>query len=511
MNTSNITIGKEATIGMMNGIKLATEAIRLSYGPKGVNAVVENQFYPYHEVANDAQTIIQAIHSDLYLEKRGLAFLKELMDKADKDSGDGRKTTCIIAEEILERGFQSGLSGIELKRELDLLIPVIESKIDEQKKSITENDVEAVATIAGESAELGRLLGEIYKQIGADGIIQPEGSGTYQTSYGIVEGVRFNGTGYLSPYMVHDEVARKEGRREAEAVYENPIILVTKRKISHLNDINPLLDKLNSPEFTRINGKKDLIIFTDDMDSGVASIMVKAHRDKILNILIIKAPTLWKQYIFEDFARVTGSTIVEDASGINFKTLELKHLGTCGKIVVDKDETTITGIADISDHVADLKSDGTDDSKLRLSWLQTKTAILKLGANNESELSYKRLKCKDAISSSRLAMRDGIVAGGGICLADIADQMPDTIAGGILQGALQAPLEQNCLNMGIGIPEDFNFGDDIVDASAVVKNAVRNAISLASTILTTGIVITIPPKSPEQIAAEAMQNKGMRF
>lgn len=505
MNESNVVMGKEAIAGLMEGMFKATRAVRLTYGPRGLNAVVEHQFYPYSETANDAQTIIQAIHVTNPVEKIGLNYLKELCDRQDKTSGDGRKTSLIIAEEILTRGYESGLSGMELKRELDSLIPLIEQKIDDQKKTISEGDVEAVATIAGESAELGKLLGDIYKQIGKEGIIQPEGSGTYQTSYSIIEGVRFNGTGYLSPYMAHDEVARKEGRKETEAIYESPTILVTKRKISHLNDINPLLETLTK------QGKKDLVIFTDDMDSGVASTMVSAHKSGVFNILIIKAPVLWKNYIFEDFARVTGATIVEDASGINFKNLELKHLGTCGKIIVDKDETTITGIADISDHLAELRKDGSDDSKLRLSWLQTKTAILKLGANSESELSYKRLKCKDAINSSRLALKDGIVLGGGICLADVADQMPDTVAGGILQQALEAPLKQNCLNMGIEVPAEFSFGNGVVDASTVVKNAVRNAIGLASTVLTTGIVINFPPKSSEQIASEALQAKGLRF
>lgn len=489
MSTSNIIIGKEATEGMLKGIKRATQAIRLSYGPKGTNAVVESDMYPYHQVANDAQTIIQSIYLEDPIEKRGLGFLKELSDKANKDSGDGRKTTCIIAEEILEQGLNSELSGMELKRELDALIPVIEQRINEQKKSITESEVKSVATIAGESEFIGNLLGDIYQKIGKDGIIIPESSGTYKTTYDIIEGVRFTDTGFLSPYMVRDETAAKEGRKETKAVYENPTILVTKRKISHLNDINPLLETLSK------QGKKDLVIFTDDMDSGVASIMVKAHQDKILNILIIKAPVLWKNYIFEDFAKITGSTIVEDATGINFKNLELKHLGTCGKITVDKDETIVVGIANISDHIAELGKMGDNDSLLRLSWLQTKTAILKLGANSESELSYLRLKTEDAINSSRLALRDGVVAGGGVCLAVIAGLLPKTTAGNILSNALMAPLNQNLKNMNM---TNWNWGPEVLDASVVVKNAVRNAISLASTILTTNIVITLPKKEDKQ-------------
>ncbi len=251
------------------------------------------------------------------------------------------------------------------------------------------------------------------------------------------------------------------------------------------------------------------MIFTDDMDSGVASILIKAHREKIINVLIIKAPVLWKNYVFEDFAKITGSTIIEDASGVTFKNLPLSALGTCGKITVDKDETTVVGISDISDHLKELEKEGSNDSKLRLSWLQTKTAILKLGANNESELSYIRLKCRDAISASRLALRDGVVEGGGIALLKASRALPDTVAGNILKEALQAPIKQLCLNSGIEIPE--SFGDKIVDSAAVVKNAVRNAVSLASTVLTTAIVITIPPKTSEQIAQEALAGNKLRF
>jgi chaperonin GroEL len=244
------------------------------------------------------------------------------------------------------------------------------------------------------------------------------------------------------------------------------------------------------------------------MDSGVASLLVKAHKEGVINVLIIKAPVLWKNYVFEDFAKITGATIVEDASGVNFKNLEFKHLGTCEKLITDKDETVVMGVQDISSHIEQLKLDGSNDSLLRLQWLRTKTAILKLGANSESELSYFRLKATDAINASRLALADGVVRGGGIALYEIADTMPDTPAGQILKKALKAPHEQIKANLGV---ETLEIADDVIDAARVQKNAVRNAVSLASTILTAPIVITIPKKSPEQIAMELAQLKRMPF
>lgn len=496
-NGSNTTLGREAFQRMLNGLKVATEAIRLSYGPSGLNMVVEHEFEPYHQVANDAETIIQAVEVEGSVEKQGLSFLKELSRKANKDSGDGRKTTCIIAEEILNQAFESGLSGMELKRQLDKLIPVIEQKLDEQKKEITVEEVFDVARIAGESEALGRVLSEIYKRIGRDGIIIPEGSGTPNTTYNIIEGVRFTDAGYLSPYLAYDEEAQKAGKKESKAIYKNPLILVTKRKIEKDTDVSSLIDRA-------IGLGKALVIFTDDMDSGVASRMIATHQAKVAKILIIKAPILWKNYVFEDFAKITGATIVEDASGINYKNLQLSHLGTCESITVDKDETIILGGQDITDHLAQLKANGDNDSLLRLSWLCTKTAILRLGANNESELSYIRLKCHDAINSCRLALKDGVVAGGGVAL----DKAVSDLDNEMVKKALQAPLKQNLHNIGI---ESVNWGPEVVDALVVVKNAVRNAISLASTILSTGGVINLPEKTPEQIAQEALKGKGLRL
>lgn len=503
------------------GVQICADVVGSTMGAKGKNVILEEEIYsPGHQITNDGATIIERMVFEDPLQKRGHQFVKEVTDRSNKNAGDGSTTTVVLLNAILQEGIKSGVSTLEIKESLDACLPLIEKSIDEQTKAITPEEVESVATIAGESEELGKTLGTIYKAIGKDGIIHLEGSGTYQTSFDLIEGVRFAGTGYLSPYLVHDEEAKKRGAKETKAVYENPLILVTKRKISHQNDINPLLQKMSQ------SGKKDLVIFTDDMDSGVASMLVELHKSRVMNILIIKASVLWKQYVFEDFAKITGATIIEDSSGINFKNWTLDHLGTCGKIVVDREETVVTGIKDISDHIAELKVQGDTDSLLRLSWLQTKTAILKLGANSESELSYKRLKAEDAINASRHALQEGIVPGGGVTLLNAALVMPDTIGGRILKEALKAPINQITKNAGLKeqliVPEGFGvdvrtgevvnmFEACIVDAAKVCKNAVRNALGVASTLLTSPTVVTLPQKSAEQVAAEVLQRKGIRM
>lgn len=488
-NKSNILTGSDCTIGLMMGVSIATDLIRPTYGSLGTNVIVESKFRPYHQIANDAWTIIKDIQLKDPAMKRGLKFVKELCERTDKMSGDARKTTCILLSEILKLGYEAKINKLELKRELDKLIPFIENELDKQTRTISIAEVENVARTASENEETGKLLQEIYQKIGKDGIIIPEGSGTFETSYKFIDGVRFDMTGLLSPYMVHDEQAINDKVEETKAVYENPLILVTKKKILTDDDINPLLNEMVSL------GKKDLIIFTQDMDSGVASMLIGLHQSKRFNICIIKAPTLWRDFVFEDFAKCTGSTIVEDSTGVNFKNLQLKHLGSCGKIIVDGEETVLTGTNDISEHINNLKSKGDEDSKRRLSWLTNKTVILKLGANSETDLSYKRLKTYDGIRSSQNALKYGIVKGGGLCLELVSESLPDTIAGQLMSEVLKAPRKQIILNSGSEEVEE-----NVVDSAFTLKMAVRNAIGIASTILTANGLVYIPEMSPQEMA-----------
>lgn len=485
------------------GIRKATQTVASTLGPKGRNIIIQSKLNPGMITTNDGATAIQAMHLSDPIENIGLNYAKEMADRSNNNSGDGSTTSLVLLNAILQEGMKANVSGLEIKNSLDECLPIIEAAIHDQTRQITVEDIPAVAEIAGESKELAQTLGSIYRAIGKVGIIHLESSGAYETSYEIVEGVRFGDTGFLSPYLAN------QGKK---AQYEKPAILVTKNKISKLDEINPLLSALIA------KGEKTLVIFTDDMDSNVARLLIELQKNpqRSLNILIIKAPVLWKGYVFEDFARITSATIVEDASGITFKNLQLNHLGTCDTIICDKDETTVIGIADINDHINDLIKMGDTDSKLRLSWLTTKTAILKLGAKSETELSYLKLKAEDAIHSSRLALQSGIVAGGGVSLRNCSWKMPNTIGGNILAKALLTPLGQIMVNAGVKdelvkqtteqglLPTDGYdarsneivdmFEAGIVDAAAIVLGTVRNSLGIASTLLTTSSVITLPPE-----------------
>lgn len=469
---TNIIDKEEYVKGISRGVKIIADLIKPTYGGKGKNVIVESHLRPYHQIVNDCETIIQSVKITGKSEKIGANFLKEISSQQDKLMGNGRKTTILMTNKLLELGNAYKGDKNELKRELDALISFIEAEIDLQTTLITENEVESVATTASENKETGELLREIYFKIGKSGIIQPEGSGTFETSYRFIDGVRFDMTGFLSPVFANEN---------SKAVYEKPLILITKKKITTDDEINPLLT-----EFIQMEDRRPLIIFTQDMDSGIASMLVDLHKSKRLEICIIKAPTLWQDYVFQDFAKCVGATIIEDATGLNLKKIPLSALGTCDKITVDTDETILIGTKDISEHIAQLQSKGDDDSKLRLSWLTNKTAILKLGANSETDLSLKRLKCHDAIRSSELALKYGIVKGGGLCLNKVADTLPDTIAGAILKEVLKTPYDINLENGVKEIPEN------VVDASMVIKKAVRHAVGIASTILTASALVYLP-------------------
>lgn len=499
----------DSTKEVLEGINKLSKLIRPTYGGNGTNVEVVSNLYPYYQTVNDAETIIQAVKLDSEGEKRAERMFKELCKKQDKTAGNGRKTTLIVAEEILKHGYKYNGNKNVLCRELQKLIPVIESAIDEQTKKINVSDVKNVATTASESEEIGSLLQSIYSEIGANGILNIEGSKTYETTYKITNGVRFENTGMLSPDMVYDEEARKEKKKENKAVYEKPNILITKKKISNDEDINPLLKEIAESE------NKNLVIFTNDMDSNVASMLVNLHKNggftdrygnfKTMHVLIIKAPSLWQNYIFEDFAKCTGATIIEDATGLNFKNMKLEHLGTCDRIEVDQEDTILTGINDITEHCKQLHVKGDDDSFLRLSWLATKSAVLKLGAVSHQDLSYKRLKANDANRSTYLALQYGVVEGGGKCLDKVADVLPDSDAGNILKTALKECLRQNIANGCTEIP------DYIVDASMVIKRAAKNAIGIASTILTAPALVYIPQKTPLEMELEIAQLKNNPF
>lgn len=508
-NNTNITLGKELQEHLISGIEKVSAVIRQSYGPKGGNVSIEEELYPLHRVANDAQSIIQKIQLEHPIERRGLNFIKELSDKASKDSGEGRKTTIIIAETLLKEGFKEKIDGMKLKEELDSLLPQVLESINKQSQRIEVSDIYKVAYTSSLNKEIADKIQDIYNEIGKDGIIQVEGSGTFDTIHEITDGVSFQGAIWWHPSMAHDEESQKLGKEELKAIYRKPSILFTRIKIRNEHEIGEFMDAISKSK------QKDLVIFTDDIDLNVLSKMSSIHRMKAMNILVIKAPGLWKDQVFVDFAKCVGADILEEGSGVTWQTIVKDinsgtfKLGTCDKLVTDGEGTVLTGIQDISAYKKELEEKGDNESKRRLWRLNAKTALLKLGAGSESELSYKLLKCNDALNACRAALLEGVVEGGAKSLSYAVNSLDgnETIEAEVFKQAL---LEPYCQLVSNNDEEELNT-EGVYDATIVIKNAVKNAVSLASIVLTTKADIRIPQKTLEDYQIEMIQQKRFNF
>lgn len=490
--TSNVYTKDEARAALMRGVNEVADAVKLTLGAAGANAVLESGMMPGHLVTNDGVSIATMVVMADPVENMGANLIKEIAARSDKESGDGTTTSTVLAQAILQEGVGVDASPMDIKRSLDECVPIIFAALDEQTRAITPDEVGQVAAVSAESQELGRILQEIYQEIGKDGIVELDNSNLPETFYDITEGVRLRNAGWLGAYS---------STEPGKAVFKKPQILIVKQKISTTDEVEPIFKAVAQ------TGTRELVLFVDDIDMGVASRMAATHLQGGFKTLIIKAPTLWKDWLFEDFARITGATVVDPAAGTSLKQFAMSWLGTCDKLITTKDETRVIGIKDISEYVEQL-SQGSDEDKLRASWLQTKVATLKLGANSESELSYVRLKAEDARNAAYLALQDGIVPGGGVALMQAVDALPDTVGGRILTKALYAPITQIITNAGVDhekvlllfgegfdarTKEVVNMWDaGIVDPVRVVKNSVKNAISVAGTVLTTQVVINLP-------------------
>lgn len=500
MQRDNVYLGSEASDKLIEGIAKVTAVVRGSYGPSGGNIIVEELGYPHHRVTNDGKQSIDYIKLVDPVENIGANIMKEAGDKADKDSGEGRKTTMILTEAILkEARAVKGVSKNDLRLSLNECVPLIIASLDEQKRPIEIKDVASVATLSSENPELGKLFQDIYEQIGKDGIVEIDNSGLATSYFEITEGVRLRGAKAFGAYSYTEQ---------GKAVYKDPLILITREKIATVEQIEPIISMALQ------KGKNELIIYCEDIDLSVASRLAQTHLQGGFKTLLVKSPILWKNWLYEDLAKMTGATIVDSVAGLTFKTFNPTHFGTCDKFIATDSEVRVLGIKDMSAHISVLEQLGqTDDQqKVRASWLNTKVAILKVGAQSESELSYVAKKAKDASAAVHLALKDGVVPGGGKALVNAISSLLQTPGGNVLAMALMNPMEQIYKNVNpdktaimVSAKSGVNgfdaknncevddlFAAGIVDPALVVKNAVKNAVSIASTVMTNHGIIILP-------------------
>lgn len=498
---------------LQEGIAKVARAVGGTMGTAGSNAIIEAIESPGHLMTNDGYSIANSILLADPIEDMGRKILLESINRANKASGDGSSTTCVLTAATIAAGLdQEGEAHpMDIKHQMEECLPIIEASLNDQTEEIVKDGVidterlKQVATVSAEDETIGETIANLYETIGPEGIIYWDVSKTTADTTEIGTGIQIEGAGYLSPYMCD---ANENGQNTNEVRLKNPYILLTKQKISSAADFNKIGETLYNKDIT------DVIVFCDEYDPLIMQDLVKTRMVRGFRFILVKMPVLWKDWWYEDIALATGATVVDPVRGLSMKELTMKHLGRVGNIIVTKDNTFLDGLADVSAHIEALKSEKTDDADLRAARLNTKTARYFVGAQSESSLSYRRLKVEDAIAAAHHALNGGIVPGGGLALYNAARYMPSTVGGKILATSLLSPIKQIAQNAGLSeIPSGVGglrglntksrqtvnmFEAGITDPKQIVLNAVTNAISVASTVITAPTIVTLPRMEEEK-------------
>ncbi len=516
---------EEARKKLKIGVDKLADTVKVTIGPRGRNVVLGKGF-GVPTITNDGVTIAKEIELEDKIENLGAEIVKEVAEKTNEAAGDGTTTAVILAQSIILEGLKNvaaGANPLALKRGLDKGMEKVVAQLKKMTKRITNKEETAqVATISAESKEIGNLIAEVMEEVGKEGVITIEESKTFGLQKEIVKGLQFD-QGYISPYMLTNA-------ERMEAVYEDPYILITDKKISALNEILPLLEKMAQA------GKKELVIIADDIEGEALATLVINKLRGTFNTLAVKAPGFGdrKKEMLQDIACVTGAQVISEEVGLKIENTEMKMLGSARKIVSTKENTTIIEgkgkKEDIEARINQIKKElkttesEFDKEKLeeRLAKLAGGVAVIKVGAATEVELKAKQHKAEDALAATKAAVEEGIVPGGGVSLlraslildellASPADADGDEKTGiNILKRVLEEPLRQIAQNAGIDgavaaqkvkdgkegfgfNAETLNYEDlmesGIVDPTKVVRSALQNAVSAAGTFLTTEAVV----------------------
>ncbi|HTP56796.1 MAG TPA: chaperonin GroEL, partial [Candidatus Paceibacterota bacterium] len=423
----------EAREALKRGVDKLANAVKVTLGPKGRNVVLDRGFGS-PVITKDGVTVAKDIELEDKFENIGASLVQEVASKTNDMAGDGTTTATILAQAIVAEGFSavaSGANPVVLKRGMDKATDWVIGHLETKKKKVTAENLKEVASIAANDADIGKLIADVFREVGKDGVVTVEESQSVDMSKELVEGMQFD-RGYLSAYMVTNA-------ERMEAVYEDPYILITDRKISSINDIVPLLQKLNAA------GKRDLVIVADDVDGDALATLIVNKLKGNFHSLAVKAPGFGdrKKDMLEDLAVVTGGTVVSEEKGIKLENAELAMLGRAHKVKATKEATTIVDgkgkKSDIEKRIAQIKAQlekttsSYDKEKLteRLAKLSGGVAVIKVGAQTETEMKEKKFRIDDAVSATRAALEEGIVAGGGVALFEAAKELSHKVVKGM--------------------------------------------------------------------------------
>ena len=523
-----IKFGEDARKSLLEGVNKLADTVKVTLGPKGRNVVLDKSFgAPL--ITNDGVTIAKDIELEDKFENMGARLVKEVSEKTNDVAGDGTTTATVLAQSMIKEGVKNVAAGADpmaMKRGID---KAVKSAVEELKKiSVPVNgkeDIARVASISANNDEVGELIAEAMEKVSKDGVITIEESKTSNTELNVVEGMQFD-KGYVSPYMVTDT-------EKMEAVVDNPYILITDKKISNIQEILPLLENLMQQ-----SGK--LVIICDDIEGEALSTLVLNKLRGVLNVVAVKAPGFGdkRKAMLQDIAILTGGEVITSDLGLELKDTQIEQLGRARQIKVQKENTIIVdGAGDkqqIADRVGQIKAQINETKseydkeglQERLAKMAGGVAVIEVGAATETEMKDKKLRIEDALSATKAAVEEGIVAGGGTALINVApavEKMVDELTGGeklgatIVLKALEEPVKQIARNAGlepavivdnvkkseIGVGFDASKEEyvdmkksGIVDPTKVTRSALQNAASIASMVITTeSLVADIPEKN----------------
>lgn len=532
--SKRIVFNEKARELLKDGVNIVANTVKITLGPKGRNVVLEKGFGA-PMITNDGVTIAKEIELEDKIENMGAEIIKEVANKTNEMAGDGTTTAVVLAQSIINEGLKSATLGVNpmgIRIGIEKATEAIVNSLKKMAKPIkNKEEISQVATISAESEEFGKIIAEAIDKVGKDGVVTVEESQSFGVESEFVKGMQFD-KGYVSPYMITDA-------DRMEAIYEDPAILITDKKISSINDILPLLEKLAK------EGKKELVIISEDVEGEALTTLVVNKLRGAFNALAIKAPGYGdrKKEMLQDIAVVTGGKVISEEVGLKLDKVEINMLGHARKIISTKDSTTLVGgkgkkeeiekrIEQVRMQIKNIDSDF-DKEKLteRLAKLSGGVAVIRVGAATETEMKYKKMKIEDAVEATKAAVDEGIVPGGGTALVkagvlvskdfdekkikspskDIEKEFE--VGFRILLRAIEEPLRQIVFNAGkkegavvvSEIREDVlknhssNKGYDasadkiigdmiksgIIDPVKVTRTALQNASSAAAMLLTT--------------------------
>ncbi len=529
-----IIYGEHSRQAILRGVNALADAVKVTLGPKGRNVVIDKKFGS-PTITKDGVTVAKEIDLKDPLENMGAQMVREVASKTSDTAGDGTTTATVLAQAIFREGIKmvvAGANPMELKRGIEKAVESITGELKKLSKPVSGHMIGQVGTISANSDDtIGKIIAEAMEKVGKDGVITVEEARSMETSLEVVEGMQFD-RGYLSPYFVTDP-------ERMEAVLENPVILIHEKKISSMKDLLPLLEQV-------ARGGRPLIIIAEDVDGEALATLVVNKLRGTLQVAAVKAPGFGdrRKAMLEDIAILTGGRAITEDLGIKLENIKLEDLGKAKKVTIDKDNTTIVEgsgtqssiegrVKQIRTQVEDTTSDY-DREKLqeRLAKLVGGVAVIKVGAATETEMKEKKARVEDAMHATKAAVEEGIVPGGGVALLRAAkglaalkkDLNHDQKVGvEIVERAIEAPLRWIATNAGVEgsivlekVKEgkDANFGYNaangkyedmvstgVIDPTKVVRNALQNAASIASLLLTTEAMVSEIPEEKKEAPA----------